>query len=251
MDEGSLVLHFVVLGAALLQTATGIGFGAVAGPIILLVMDSGAAIQVSILLNLLIAVVLVPSLLNNIDKTFLRRVLIGSAFGLPIGIWVFTIVSVATLKLLAGLAVFLMALSASGILQNRTREKSESRDYFTGVLSGAMSTVLAMPGPPAAARMTALALSKDAIRATTLALFIFSYGAAYVFQAYFVGVSKDVTMVAVVLVPATLIGILLGRIATSRISERAFRPLIVAVLVLTSLGLLFNVASEWLQGNEL
>ena len=68
MDGYILALHGAVLAAALFQAATGIGFGILAGPIILMVMNSGSAVQVTILLSLLIAVVLAPSLYRRADK---------------------------------------------------------------------------------------------------------------------------------------------------------------------------------------
>ena len=247
MDETLLILHGAVLGAALLQAATGIGFGVIAGPIILLVMNSGAAVQVTILLSLLIAAVLVPSLFRQADKVFLRRLLLGSLLGLPLGIGVFLLVSVDMLKLLAGLAVLFMALSASGLLSGRGSRESRPKDYITGVLSGAMSTSLAMPGPVAAARMSALAHAKDTIRATILVMFIFSYTAAYAIQALFVGVSRDAAGLTLTLLPATLIGVVLGRLAVAWISETVFRRLIVVVLLATALSLLVSAAGPLLE----
>ena len=50
-----LVLQVAVFGAALFQAATGTGFGVIAGPVILMALNDGSAIQVSIVLRLLIA----------------------------------------------------------------------------------------------------------------------------------------------------------------------------------------------------
>ncbi len=247
MDETLWILHAAVLGAALLQAATGIGFGVIAGPIILLTMNSGAAVQVTILLSLLIAALLVPTLYKKADKAFLWRILAGSVLGLPLGIAVFLLVSVDTLKLLAGFAVLFMAVSASGLLAGKNTATSRPKDYITGVLSGAMSASLAMPGPVAAARMSALAHGKDTIRATVLVMFIFSYSAAYGFQALFVGVSEEATLLTVTLLPATLIGVVLGRLAAARISETVFRRLIVVVLIATSISLLVSSAGPLLE----
>ena len=96
MDATLIALHAAVFAAALLQAATGIGFGVIAGPIILMVMNSGAAVQVTILLSLLIAVVLAPSLYGQVHKKVLGgRVLDGGQFAfelldhpamIPIGI---------------------------------------------------------------------------------------------------------------------------------------------------------------------
>jgi uncharacterized membrane protein YfcA len=164
--------------------------------------------------------------------------------GLPLGIFVFLHVSVDLLKLLAGVAVLFMAFAASGRFgsfdRNGDAEGARSLDIGVGVLSGLMSACLAMPGPVAAARMAALRHAKDTIRATILVLFVFSYGAAIALQAALVGVSWDTLSHAATLTPATLIGIYLGRKSVAWISERTFRRLIVALLLVTSVSLLVN-----------
>lgn len=241
MDPTLVALHAAVLAAALLQAATGIGFGVIAGPIILMVMNDGAAVQVTILLSLLIALVLAPSLYRQAHKKVLGHLLLGSAVGVPLGILIFLNVSLEVLILLAALAVLFMALSTSGLLALPLR-KGETRrgavqNLAIGVLSGAMSASLAMPGPVAAARMSALALPKKTIRATILVMFVVSYSAAFAFQVGLVGWSRPAWSLTASLLPATLIGILLGRLLVARISERAFRGLIVAVLIATSLSL--------------
>ena len=252
MEGYVLALHAAVLAAALLQAATGIGFGILAGPIILMVMNSGSAVQVTIVLSLLIAVVLAPSLYRLADKTLLARLLVGTLAGLPIGIVVFVQVSVDLLKLLAGLAVLFMAFSVTGLLGfARLNDKPRGRrlkDYAIGLLSGAMSASLAMPGPVAAAHMSSLAHAKDTIRATILVMFVFSYSAAIVLQAVAVGVSAETLSLAATLAPATLVGIFLGRMSAAWISERGFRWLISIVLVATSVSLLV-VSFKGLFGN--
>jgi len=94
--------------------------------------------------------------------------------------------------------------------------------------------------------MTALAYAKDTVRATILVMFVFSYGAAMALQAALVGVSRETMVLAASFVPATLIGILLGRLSAGRISEHGFRWLISLVLVATSLGLLFTSIGSFL-----
>jgi uncharacterized membrane protein YfcA len=216
MEATLIALHAAVLAAALLQAATGIGFGVIAGPIILMVMNSGAAVQVTILLSLLIAVVLAPSLYRQVHKKVLGRLLIGTLIGLPLGILVF--------------------LSNVSLRKGET-SRGEAQNLAIGVLSGVMSSSLAMPGPVAAARLSKLALPKETIRATILVMFVFSYSAAFAFQVGLVGFSEPAWSLTTSLLPATLIGVLIGRLLVARISERAFRALIVAVLVATSLSL--------------
>lgn len=242
MDLYDLALHLAVFAAALLQAATGIGFGLLAGPIILIVTNSGSAIQVSILLSLVIALVLAPSLHRRADRVLLKRLLIGTVPGLPLGILVFTLVGVDMLKLLAGLAVLFMALITTGVLKfSRNQDgaaNGRAADLGIGVVSGAMCSSLGMPGPVVAARMMVLEQSKETLRATVLVLFVFSYIAAIAAQAAMVGLSRDGLILTATLAPATLIGVFIGKLVVEWISERAFRRIISFMLLATAFSLL-------------
>ena len=252
MDATLVTMHGVVLGAALLQAATGIGFGVIAGPVILLALNSGSAIQVSALLSLLIAAILAPGLWRLVDRPILARLLLGTLIGLPIGIAIFVFVSIDVLKLLAGLSVAFIALSASGLTVWDSRQGRTSRGRFRhigiGVLSGAMSSSLAMPGPVVAGRLSVLAVPNDVIRATILVMFLFSYPAAIAVQAGAVGVTRDTLLLTASLAPATLIGVGLGHVLGTRIGEAVFRRLILIILLATAVSLLGNAALSLVGG---
>jgi uncharacterized membrane protein YfcA len=246
LDSYVLALHLAVFAAALLQAATGIGFGIIAGPIILIVMNSGSAIQVSILLNLLIALILAPSLFGRADKVLLVRLLWGTLAGMPLGIFIFTQIGIDLLKLLAGVAVAFMALIIMGVLKFSRAGAAPSGgrvpDLLVGVVSGAMCSSLAMPGPVVAARMMALEAPKETVRATILVMFGFSYLAAFAAQALMVGISSDGLTLSASLAPATLVGVLVGRYCGAWISERGFRWILSIVLTATAVGLLWSAA---------
>lgn len=248
MDGTTVILHAAVLVASLLQAATGIGFGVLAGPVILLALNSGSAIQISMLLSMLIAVVLTPSLARSVDWPLLKRILLGSVAGFPLGILVFRAVGIDTLKLLAGGAVLFMALSVAGYIRRAGSGDGPRRGYDLGigVLSGAMNTSLAMPGPAVAARMAALEHSKDVIRATVLVTLVFSYILAVGFQAALVGIARETLILTGYLAPATLAGVFVGRLAVAWISERGFRMIISVLLAITSLSLIGNALAGML-----
>lgn len=242
MDAAMLTLQVSVLVAALLQAATGLGFGLLAGPVILLVLNSGSAIQISLMLSLLIALVLSPSLTLDLDRTLLKRVMLGSLAGFPLGILAFRAINTDTLKLLAGLAVLYMVLTVTGAIRfpQSHRGAQGVRDLGTGVLSGAMCTSIAMPGPAVAARMAAQAHPKANIRATVLMTLLLSNVAAILFQAAMVGVAGETLVLAAWLAPATLVGVALGRLIVARVSERGFRIVLALLLSATSLSLVVN-----------
>ena len=246
MNSIEVFSHLVVFAGAFLQSATGIGFALVAGPVILILVDGHTAVQVTMALSLTVCLVLAPTLMTQVDRPMLKRLLIGTVIGLPIGVLVFWTVSLLILKVLAMFAVAFMAwIALRGLApgEDSTNPTSgRTTDILIGVLSGAMNTALAMPGPAAAARLTALAMPKLAVRATVLLLMVISYIAALAAQAGFVGIDGETMETAAWLLPATLVGLFAGKLAVTWISEIAFRRIIAVVLVVTAIGLLTDVA---------
>ena len=239
-----IILHAAVFGASFLQAAAGIGFGVIAGPIILIVMGDGAAIQVSILLSFLNAAVLAPGVFRAADRALLKWLLAGSLIGAPLGAAIFKAIDVSALKVMAAAAVTFMAVLASGWRPAGSRRPGTPAIALTGggagVLSGAMNAALAMPGPVVAALMSSRRSGKDATRATILILFVCTYPVAFAFQLLVVGQSDAALSLSLLLVPATLVGVITGRWASGMISERQFRRIIVLVLVATAIALLIS-----------
>ncbi len=237
MGQQLLILNFAVFGASVLQSATGVGFGVVAGPLLLIALNDGTAIQVSVALNLLIAVILAPSLWRVSDRKLLRDLLIGLAVGSPIGLVMFLYADIALLKIFAGAVVlFTLLLLLRG---NRADAASASagagqfEKVVVGFVAGVMGGVLAMPGPVPAAWMSARGYNKDTIRATILVMFVVAYGFALLLQLALVEVSAYTVRLTALLVPSTIAGIVVGKFLSERISEAIFRRLLTIVLALT------------------
>jgi len=240
-----ILLHCVVFCAALVQAATGFGFGLIAVSVLLIVLNSSAAIQVSIMLSLLIALILVPSLRSFVDRRLLRLFVIGAGVGVPlVGVVIFLVIDLILLKVLTGLVVMISVLFITGRVGGRANmlstPSSRVRDLTVGIMAGIMNASLAIPGPLPVARMVRLGATPETIRATILALFVFSYPVAITLQALMAGVSPATLKVTAALIPATLVGILIGRILASRITERMFIRITVVLLTATSLGLFVN-----------
>jgi len=248
MDFWWWVVQGAVFAASLLQGATGIGFGVIAGPILLFVLNSASAIQVSIIQSLVIALVLAPSVYRNIDRSVLKLLVYGSCVGIPLGIFVFIRIDVETLKLLAGVSVGFMALTTAGVFEKLKGESGRNTRSGTaigvGVVSGAMSSSLGMPGPVPAAWMIASGCSKAVTRATILVLFVPSYSAALLLQAFTPGISYEGLSWSLQLLPATILGVFSGKLLEPRISEHMFKRIISVVLAGTALVLFVDVLNQ-------
>lgn len=242
LPDVSVLLIAIVFGAALLQAVTGLGFGLIAGPALLVFMDSFAAVQVTIVLSFAIALALSPTTLPRVEWSLLKPLFLGICLGAVAGALTFSYVSLQDLKWGAAAAVLAMAVISTGFLERHPlfRRDSGARRLAVGTLSGALTASLAMPGPPVAAYATALRHAKETIRATTLVTFLFAYPVALAMQAGMSGVSgRMAPMCAALLIPAlagTLAGYLLGR----AVPESVFRWLITGLLLASAAALVIG-----------
>ena len=247
MDPAFLALNAAVLAAAALQSATGIGFGIIAGPIMLVVLNDAAAIHISILLNLLIAASLTPALWRHVDRALLGRLAIGLLVGTPVGVWLFLSMDIVLLKTAAALAVLLtmvlMIASRSAPTDSGPVATGSMEGGSIGAIAGLMGGSLGIPGPVPAAWMSARDYGKAAIRATILAMFVVSYAMSLGLQLGVAGIERDSLTLAASLAPATLAGIFVGRSLHDRITEQAFRLALFTVLGATVVLLLATLTS--------
>ncbi|MCH7957838.1 MAG: hypothetical protein IIB63_09820 [Proteobacteria bacterium] len=93
-----------------------------------------------------------------------------------------------------------------------------------------MTTALGMPGPAIVLYLTAVGAGKDATRSLSLTFFAVSYGASLILQSVTVGVGRGVWATAALLVPIAAVGALLGHALGKRVSEAAFRRVVLALV---------------------
>lgn len=233
----TLILHGATLLASFFQAVTGIGFGMIAGPVILVVLDDPAAVAISTAMSWLIALCLFPSLWRGTDVALLGRLSGGAALGLVPGLALLAVVDIDTLKLLAGLVIgaltALIIFGAPGMGRPGLRG-----DLAAGALGGLFGGCLAMPGPTAALRMSGLGHDKRTVRATMVSFFCCIWPVILLGQWLSVGISAQTAWNAVSLVPATLAGLALGNYAAAKVGEAFFRRAVIVILVLTAASLL-------------
>jgi len=244
--EPSLIFPFLaIFAAATLQSATGVGFGIIAGPILLAFLNDASAIQISIILNLLVAILLAPSVWSSFDRRIMPGLLTGIAIGSILGFALFVFLALVYLKLLAGLFVLaslFMLLFSNRLIPRKQQDcPAKGEQIGAGFFGGVMGASLAMPGPVPAAWMAMIGLDKVTIRATILTMFLFAYSVALLLQVVMVGISVDTMQRCLELAGPTVVGILVGRYLSTKISERVFHLFLVAVLVITSVALFSSI----------
>lgn len=235
-----LLFLLIVLIASILQTSTGFGFSILATPLLLLLFEPFEAIQINLTLSLFISIALITKIKNDIDFPILKRLIIGSSLGLPVGIVVFLYTNVHVLKI--GISIIILLLTLLLILNFRIGQHP-SRDLFVGTISGSLTTSIGMPGPPLLLYFSGTNTKKETLRATTLAFYLFIYLLSLIIQVIFAGTNKTVWVSTGVALLVVLVGLYVGQILFKFMNQRFFQLFTYCLLIFTGLYLLIE---KWL-----
>ncbi len=239
-----------VFFAALIQSTTGIGFGLIAMPFLLITLAGPSAVQITIILSLGMSVLLCVRSYQDCDLKVLRTLMIGGAVGLPIGLAGFLFLDPFWLKLLAGAVVLLFAISIVWRPVAATAAKTKRFSPFllgASILSGAMAVCLAMPGPAVIGPLRTRCDSDRTVRSTLFAYFVVAYVAAFGLHLGFSEFKAETVQISLILVPAMVIGITAGYVLAPRLSPRQLKVSIVLILLGTSFSLIASTVREVLS----
>ncbi|ETT86614.1 sulfite exporter TauE/SafE family protein [Viridibacillus sp. FSL R5-0477] len=231
----------IILVASILQSSTGFGFSIMATPFLLMLFQPQEAIQINIILSLIISVALILKIRHDIDMFLLKRIILGSIVGVPIGIFIFMSMNIHALKL--GVSILLLLLTLL-LICNFKVKATPIRDYIVGGISGVLTTSIGMPGPPLLLYFTGTDTEKGKLRATTLAFYLFIYFISLITQIIFTGTSKHIWQSSLYAIPIVFIGLFIGQIIFKWINQRVFRIFTYILLICTGLFLLIESLSS-------
>ncbi|KXH86695.1 sulfite exporter TauE/SafE family protein [Sporosarcina sp. HYO08] len=236
--EIGIIFICIILIAAILQTSTGFGFSIMATPFLLLLFLPEEAIQINIILSLIISVFLIWKIYADLDVKLLKRLTIGSVFGVPFGLVIFMSMNIDTFKLVVSILLLLL----TGLLIFNVKVKATPfKDFVVGGISGLLTTSIGMPGPPLLLYLSGTKTEKSKLRATTLAYYLAIYGLSLITQIIFNGTNQVIWRSSLYAIPIVLIGLLIGQIVFKWLNQRLFQLFTYVILSLSGLYLLFDV----------
>lgn len=227
----------IIVVASIFQTSTGFGFSIMATPFLLLLFLPQDAIQINIILSLIISMALIWKIRVDVDIKLLKRMIIGSILGVPIGIIIYMTVDILIFKLMISIILLLLTL----LLLCRVKMTSTpKRDYFIGWTSGILTTSIGMPGPPLLLYFTGAKITKEKLRATTLAFFLFIYSISLVTQITFSGTTTTVWLSSLYALLLVIIGLGLGQYLFKKMNQQIFTVITYVLLLITGIYLLLD-----------
>lgn len=240
------LLFVAVLVGAVLQAATGFGFGLLSAPIFFAALDPKPAIGMLALLSL--EVNLMTLLTEGRRPRPLAReapVLVGFAMpGALLGVVVLRNLSAVALQVLLSVGVVVTLVirhlltspaAVMPVLHDDPRPRPRWSAPLAGFLSGALSTSTSTSGPPLLLHLLGRGARPSVVR-DTLTVCFFSLGLITPIALVVTRTTEaipDLPM-AVALVPAAALGHLLGRRVFARLAHGPHYELVVTIALLVS-----------------
>ncbi len=239
----ALLLLITFIGSVV-QSATGFAFAMIVVPAYVLLLNSADGVQIAIILSVVMSLAHLPKLKSSIPLHILKWIALGCLIGFPAGIYIYSIIDLAMLKLMV--AIFLIVISAENgwrLWRGKAGTEKHNKGLLAsvGVVSGTLGTSLAMPGPLVMAYLSRTNLSKDEIRATMISYFVFAYITILIIQMVVIGVAKETWVNSAYMVPAALLGVFAGHQISKKINEKLFKALVLLILVVAGAVILFNL----------
>lgn len=242
------LLSITAFFAAILQAATGIGFGLIGVSVFIVLLGSNSAIQIVIMLTLVMSLLQLIKIYKVAPINTIKNIILGSLIGYPIGIAAFQYVNLTTLKLSVAVLILWIigkTLHSEYLARQSTSSQKNTTSLFqslsTGTASGIMTCALAMPGPLVSAYLTRCQLDKDQIRAGVITCSTFSYAIAFLLQLNVIGIDIPTFTTTLILLPSTLIGAIFGHYLANFMSQSHFKHLTLTVLFFSAVNLLIHI----------
>ena len=251
IDPAFAMLALGAAGGAVVPAATGFGFAIVAAPVFLAVLNSHAALQILVVIHLVQSVMMLREVWPHVPVRLLRALIIGAAVGSPIGLAAFVSLDVRSLKLAVGCLILLftallvareagllgrpLPAGKAGVVPD-TAGTPRPRTYIAGGVSGAMTSLLVMPGPPLMLYFADAPLPHLRARALAVVFFAFCYLFVTALNTFVTGMGEGVWPLALGLALPVYLGTLAGQQIARRVTQGAFRAAVFALLVLSGIG---------------
>jgi uncharacterized membrane protein YfcA len=233
LSASLLVAVLAAFSAAVLSGFTGFGHAVIVVPLLLLVYDPRTVVALAGVLSASVAAAVVRDSWREADRRVALALLVPALPGLWVGAEVLRVVDPAYVQLAMGV---LVVISATLLLRSDARLPGVGTRWGTlvaGSLSGALASSTGLSGPPAALHLASRMLPKRPFRAT-ISLYFLGLDLALLAVLVVRGLvdAGELAPLALFLVAATLVGKALGTALLERVSQEAFRAVVLGTVVL-------------------
>jgi uncharacterized membrane protein YfcA len=234
-----VIVCLILAVAEMVYVLLGFGAGLIAvGTMALLLPELKDAVVLLLLVNLPAELWIVRSSWRQISWRGVLVIFVGVALGIPLGTWWLRWGDARFLLIVLG--VFLVAVGGIFLFIRapRGRRMAPWTTVPVGVLSGVLTGLFGTGGPPLILYYQLSGADKVAFRGHLMAIFLLMTTVRVPSYAVFGLITAPRLWSALAVMPAVILGALLGNSIHLRIEEATFRRLVSAALLLIGLLLL-------------
>ena len=220
----------VMFVACVVQGILGFGSALVAVPLALILLPKEAVVSSMILVGLSLNGFLSVRIKERISYRPVLILFFASLFGMPLGVWVLRAIPLETMQVFVGCLVVVFT-----ILVQWGRLKLRQNALPTGIagfFSGLLDTSTSMSAPPVLILLAGQGLPKDQLRRTLVSFFFVSDLVAALMLVASGVMTPQTASYGVAAIPFAFLGGYVGDRFSTRLPERPFRALALAVLFL-------------------
>ncbi len=227
---GIYFISFIVIAfSALIQGATSFGFSLIAVPLLALILPLSEITPMLVLFSLLLNIILFSKIKGNVNKKQILILIIFGLIAVPLGIYGLKSLDESYIKIAVGIIVIISAISLNfGYKIHFTNQTLAYglTGFFSGILNGASS----LSGPPVILMLSNEGVNKDNFRKTLSTYFmILNFFSLPIFFKSGM-LTKEVLINTGKLLPAMLIGTMIGIGLGNRLPEKQFKKITLVLI---------------------
>jgi uncharacterized membrane protein YfcA len=228
--------------AGVVTGTTGFGLALISTPILLFVYEPKTVIFLTAVFSVFINTAVVLDSWREAHRRLALALLVPACVGIVAGAEVLRVVDPTYIRLAVGAVVVFSALL---LVRDIRLPGADTRwgPVVAGSASGALSTSTGLAGPPIVLLLASCDLPKHQFRGTSAFYFLFMSVVTLIILAVRGLVDAEELPLAAALVPAGMVGKVIGTAFLKGISEAAFRALSLGMVILT--GILGIATAAW------
>ncbi len=239
-----LVLSAIVFGASVLRGLVGFGFAVATVSLFGVVLPPSDAVLLSVLLQVSIGLWDGPMAIRTCDWPSLRPLILGVAGATPLGLLALHWLPGPTARAVLALT----AMTVLGLIMKPSfarRFQAGASPLAVGCVAGVLNGLAAMPGPPVVAYFMNHAITPAVARASLIVFFGIAATVAAL-NAMLTGlIEVRLVLAAMSVLPALLLGSMLGTRLFALASPQFYRLLALAVLTLSVAVAVWNSLADF------
>ncbi|MDP4146402.1 MAG: sulfite exporter TauE/SafE family protein [Bacillota bacterium] len=226
-----IVTSLLILAAAVVHGVAGFGFPLIVVPVLSMLTGDIKTVVPFVAANcFIIDLFILFNMKKHVEVRSILPLIISGIIGIPFGLYILTTINVKLLKIAVGVIIVFFGLAMLKGLSIKVRNENRAL-AFTGFFSGLLNSSLSLGRPPVALFFSNQNIGKDKFIAN---LAIYAGILDFISIVLFLWrglINKQGVENILEFLPMLIIGLFIGKRLSSRVSQKVFRGIVIAIIV--------------------